>query len=48
MQGTPGLYEIEPSMQWNPSVVAGVGFLRDPAQLYNDMHKYLSSAGQLC
>jgi hypothetical protein len=41
-----GVYEVEPSMQWNPAVVAGIGFLEDPGQLYNDMHAYLSDAGK--
>ena len=43
---TPGLKEIEPSMAWNPSVVSGVGVPQSAAQLYNDMHEYLSSSGQ--
>lgn len=42
---TPGLAEIEPSMNWNPSVVAGIGVVADPAVLYNDMHSYLASSG---
>ena len=44
-KGTEGLYEIEPSMRWNPAVVAGVGMIRDPLPLYLDMHSYLASAG---
>lgn len=44
-KGTEGLYEIEPSMRWNPAVVAGVGMIADPAPLYRDMHSYLASAG---
>lgn len=42
---TPGLAEVEPSMSWNPSVVAGIGVVADPAVLYNDMHSYLASSG---
>jgi len=44
-KGTEGLYEIEPSMRWNPAVVAGVGMIRNPLPLYRDMHSYLASAG---
>jgi len=44
-RGTEGLYEIEPSMRWNPAVVAGVGMIADPGPLYRDMHSYLASAG---
>ena len=43
---TPGLAEVEPSMNWNPSVVAGIGVVADPAQLYEDMHSYLASSGK--
>ena len=42
---TPGLAEVEPSMNWNPSVVAGIGVVADPAALYADMHSYLASSG---
>ena len=42
---TPGLAEVEPSMNWNPSVVAGIGVAADPAALYQDMHSYLASSG---
>ena len=42
---TPGLAEVEPSMNWNPSVVAGIGVVADPAVLYQDMHSYLASSG---
>lgn len=42
---TPGLAEVEPSMNWNPSVVAGIGVVDDPAILYNDMHSYLAESG---
>ena len=42
---TPGLAEVEPSMNWNPSVVAGIGVVADPAQLYQDMHFYLAGSG---
>ena len=44
-KGTAGVYEIEPSMRWNPAVVAGIGMIRDPRPLYNDMHAYLAAAG---
>lgn len=40
-----GLREIEPSMLWNPSVLAGLGAVHDPRQLFRDMHEYLASAG---
>jgi len=40
-----GLREIEPSMLWNPSVLAGVGAVYDPSGLFNDMHSYLAAAG---
>lgn len=43
---TPGLAEVEPSMNWNPSVVAGIGVVANPATLYNDMHTYLASSGE--
>jgi len=36
---------VEPSMNWNPSVLAGIGAIYDPFHLYNDMHSYLSSCG---
>lgn len=39
------LREIEPSMMWNPSVLAGVGTVADPSSLYRDMHSYLASSG---
>ena len=42
---TPGLAEVEPSMNWNPSVVAGIGVVENPATLYNDMHTYLAASG---
>ena len=42
---TPGLAEVEPSMNWNPSVVAGIGVVADPAVLYQDMHSYLAASG---
>ena len=45
---TPGLAEVEPSMNWNPSVVAGIGVVRDPAELFQDMHSYLAGSGQPC
>lgn len=42
---TPGLLEIEPSMAWNPAVLAGVGIVDEPQKLYRSMHGYLSSCG---
>ena len=45
-KGTAGLYEIEPSMRWNPAVVAGVGMIQDPRPLYDDMHSYLAQSGR--
>jgi hypothetical protein len=42
---TAGLKEIEPSMLWNPSVLGGLGVLRDPAPLFRDMHSYLAESG---
>ena len=45
---TPGLKEIEPSMGWNPSVVSGIGVPQSAAQLYTDMHTYLSGSGMRC
>eukprot|EP00803_Ostreobium_quekettii_P005322 evm.model.scf_2114.1 EVM.evm.TU.scf_2114.1 scf_2114:2316-14243(+) len=42
---TAGLLEIEPSLAWNPSVLAGIGVVDDPGELYNDMHTYLHNAG---
>lgn len=44
-QPTAGLAEIEPSMEWNPSVVSGVGVVSDVKRLYSDMHSYLASSG---
>ena len=44
-QPTAGLAEIEPSMEWNPSVVSGVGVVSDVSRLYADMHSYLSASG---
>lgn len=42
---TPGILEVEPELGWNPSVVAGVGLVDKPEDLYTDMHHYLQSAG---
>lgn len=39
------LKEVEPSMAWNPSVLAGLGAVHDPAPLFHDMHSYLAGAG---
>ncbi|KAJ9514794.1 hypothetical protein QJQ45_028464, partial [Haematococcus lacustris] len=44
-QPTPGVLEIEPSMAWNPAVLAGVGVLADPTAVYTEMHAYLRDAG---
>lgn len=44
---TPGLYEIEPSAAYNPSVVSGVGVVEDPNTLYSDMHAYLAQEGMI-
>lgn len=45
-QPTRGLYEIEPSTAWNPAVINGVGVPTHVQELYNDMHSYLSDAGE--
>ena len=37
-----GILELEPSMTWNPQVVAGIGAVTDPTQLHKDMHGYLA------
>ena len=42
---TQGLYEIEPSSAWNPTVISGVGVVEDVDQLYQDMHTYLADSG---
>jgi len=42
---TPGVLEVEPSMAWNPAVLAGVGVLSEPAAVYRDMHGYLAGSG---
>ncbi|GLI71623.1 hypothetical protein VaNZ11_016892 [Volvox africanus] len=42
---TPGVLEIEPSMAWNPAVLAGVGVVDDPSRLYDAMHRYLHDSG---
>ena len=41
----PALLRVEPSMKWNPIVLAGMGSIYDPYHIYNDMHKYLSECG---
>jgi hypothetical protein len=46
-QGTPGLREIEPSIAWNPATLGGIGIVRNPQDLYNDMHHYLKMSGAL-
>ena len=35
----------QPSMAWNPAVLAGVGVIQNPARLYMRMHEYLSNSG---
>lgn len=40
---TPGVLEIEPSMAWNPAILAGLGAVDDPTALYRDMHSYLQA-----
>ncbi|KAG2451611.1 hypothetical protein HYH02_003392 [Chlamydomonas schloesseri] len=42
---TQGVLEIEPSMAWNPAVLAGIGVVADPNRLYNAMHRYLHDSG---
>lgn len=42
---TVALKEIEPSLLWNPAVLAGIGAAADPAPLFRDMHSYLAAAG---
>ncbi|MEW5300241.1 MAG: hypothetical protein WDW36_003183 [Sanguina aurantia] len=42
---TPGVLEVEPSMAWNPAVLAGIGVVNNPDKLYNAMHKYLADSG---
>ncbi|GLC45302.1 hypothetical protein PLESTB_000307100 [Pleodorina starrii] len=42
---TSGVLEIEPSMAWNPAVLAGIGVVDDPSRLYNAMHRYLADSG---
>ena len=37
-----GIVELEPSMTWNPQIVAGIGAVVDPTQLHKDMHGYLA------
>ncbi|EFJ39616.1 hypothetical protein VOLCADRAFT_100756, partial [Volvox carteri f. nagariensis] len=42
---TRGVLEIEPSMAWNPAVLAGIGVVDDPNRLYDAMHRYLHDCG---
>ncbi|GFR50303.1 hypothetical protein Agub_g12493, partial [Astrephomene gubernaculifera] len=42
---TAGVLEIEPSMAWNPAVLAGIGVVTDPHRLYHAMHRYLADCG---
>lgn len=42
---TRGLYEIDPSAAWNPTVISGVGVVDNVSELYTDMHRYLADAG---
>lgn len=37
--------QVEPSMAWNPAVLAGIGVVDDPLKLYTAMHSYLRDAG---
>lgn len=39
------LLDVEPSMKWNPTVLAGMGSVYDPHHLYQDMHRYLKECG---
>lgn len=43
-----GVVELEPSMTWNPQVIAGIGAVTDPTQLHKDIHGYLAGGCQLC
>ena len=45
---TDGLFEIEPSMAWNPGVLGGIGIASNPDALFGDMHSYLADAGGWC
>jgi len=42
---TPGIAEVEPSMRWNPAVIAGVGVVEDVGAFYGDLHAYLAGCG---
>jgi hypothetical protein len=42
---TESLKEVEPSLLWNPAVLAGVGIVTDVASLFQDMHSYLAESG---
>jgi hypothetical protein len=42
---TESLKEVEPSLLWNPAVLAGVGIVNDVASLFQDMHSYLAESG---
>ena len=42
---TPGVVEVEPSMRWNPAVIAGVGVVEDVGAFYGDLHAYLAGCG---
>eukprot|EP00798_Chlamydomonas_sp_ICE-L_P012937 gene12937-5975_t len=42
---TAGVREVEPAMAWNPAALAGIGVLKDPTPVYNDMHQYLAASG---
>lgn len=42
---TPGVVEVEPSMQWNSAVLAGIGVVPDPLRLHLPLHQYLADCG---
>jgi len=39
---TQSILDVEPSMKWNPTTLAGMGAIYDPYHLFSQMHKYLS------
>eukprot|EP00193_Tetraselmis_chui_P000478 CAMPEP_0177763786 /NCGR_PEP_ID=MMETSP0491_2-20121128/7051_1 /TAXON_ID=63592 /ORGANISM="Tetraselmis chuii, Strain PLY429" /LENGTH=1004 /DNA_ID=CAMNT_0019279905 /DNA_START=153 /DNA_END=3167 /DNA_ORIENTATION=- len=44
-KATPGVLEVEPSMAWGPSALAGVGVVDDHEAMYEAMHEYLAREG---
>lgn len=46
-QASPGVLEVEPSMAWGPSALAGVGIVDDHKGLYEALHGYLASEGKI-